>query len=124
MLSKIAPISLGQGQGPRAIAGLSEGGKSGKWVLLQNCHLAPSFMQTLEGLVEKLDDSELNPDFRLWLTACPSPAFPISILQNGVKMTIEPPKGLKMAMLRSYLSIDEDFLEEGSSKPRELRKMC
>jgi dynein heavy chain len=125
MLAKISPISLGQGQGPRAIAGLSEGGKSGKWVLLQNCHLAPSFMQTLEGLVEKLDDNDLNPDFRLWLTACPSPAFPISILQNGIKMTIEPPKGLKQAMLRSYLGIDEEFLDGGScSKPRELKKMC
>jgi dynein heavy chain len=69
MLAKINPISLGQGQGPKAIAGINEGSKSGKWVLLQNCHLAPSFMQTLEGLVEKLEDMELNDDFRLWLTS-------------------------------------------------------
>merc|ERR1719182_165162 len=122
MLAKISPISLGQGQGPRAIAGLSEGGKSGKWVLLQNCHLAPSFMQTLEGLVEKLDDNDLNPDFRLWLTACPSPAFPISILQNGVKMTIEPPKGLRMALTRSYLAMDEQWFE-GCTKPYEFKKL-
>merc|ERR1719335_615275 len=123
MLAKISPISLGQGQGPKAIAGINQGGKNGKWVLLQNCHLAPSFMQTLEGLVEKLDDNELNPDFRLWLTACPSPAFPISILQNGVKMTIEPPKGLKQAMMRSYLGFDPEFLTS-SSKTHELKKMC
>jgi len=125
MLAKINPISLGQGQGPKAIAGINEGGKSGKWVLLQNCHLAPSFMQTLEGLVEKLDANELNPDFRLWLTACPSPQFPISILQNGIKMTIEPPKGLKQAMMRSYLGIEpEFFLPENTSKPQELKKLC
>merc|ERR1740138_251896 len=111
MLAKINPISLGQGQGPKAIAGINEGGENGKWVLLQNCHLAPSFMATLEGLVEKLDPNELNKDFRLWLTACPSPQFPISILQMGVKMTIEPPKGLKQAMLRSYLGIDEQWFE-------------
>merc|ERR1740138_758930 len=123
MLAKINPISLGQGQGPKAIAGIKEGGENGKWVLLQNCHLAPSFMGTLETLVEKLDDNDLNPDFRLWLTACPSPAFPISILQNGIKMTIEPPKGLKQAMIRSYLGIEEDFLES-CEKKHELKKMC
>jgi len=125
MLAKINPISLGQGQGPKAIAGINEGGKSGKWVLLQNCHLAPSFMMTLEGLVEKLVDTpNLNDDFRLWLTACPSPNFPISILQNGIKMTIEPPKGLKQAMVRSYLSIEEDFFADGNSpKMFELKKL-
>merc|ERR1740138_1392488 len=61
MLAKINPISLGQGQGPKAIAGIKEGGQSGKWVLLQNCHLAPSFMATLETLVEKLNPDEMNP---------------------------------------------------------------
>jgi dynein heavy chain len=123
MLKNINPISLGQGQGPKAIAGIKEGGQSGKWVLLQNCHLAPSFMQTLEGEVEKLNPDELHEMFRLWMTACPSPNFPISILQLGVKMTIEPPKGLKQAMIRSYLGIDEEFFE-GLDKAKELKKLC
>jgi dynein heavy chain len=38
-------------------------------------------------------------------------------------MTIEPPKGLKMALLRSYLGIEPEWLE-GSSKPHELKKLC
>merc|ERR1719310_2137194 len=53
MLAKINPISLGQGQGPKAISGIKDGNKTGKWVLLQNCHLAPSFMAKLESIVEK-----------------------------------------------------------------------
>eukprot|EP00929_Paragymnodinium_shiwhaense_P087551 TRINITY_DN476_c0_g7_i1.p1 TRINITY_DN476_c0_g7~~TRINITY_DN476_c0_g7_i1.p1 ORF type:complete len:2666 (-),score=827.08 TRINITY_DN476_c0_g7_i1:96-7328(-) len=122
MLANINPISLGQGQGPKAINGIKEGTKTGQWVLLQNCHLAPSFMATLEGIVEKFEPEDMHESFRLWLTACPSPAFPISILQLGIKMTIEPPKGLKQAMLRAYLSFDEEWFES-CKKPAEFKKM-
>jgi len=124
MLAKINPISLGQGQGPRAESGIEEGSKTGKWVLLQNCHLAPSFMNRLESLVEgfAIQADTLNSDFRLWLTACPSPIFPISILQSSIKMTIEPPKGLKQALTRAYMGFDEEWFE-GCTKPYEFKKM-
>merc|ERR1711971_22547 len=102
MLSKIVPISLGQGQGPKATAGIKDGVKNGKWVLLQNCHLGLSYMPTLEGIMEGWKLEEMNPMFRLWLTACPSPDFPISILQGAIKMTIEPPKGLRNSLQRAY----------------------
>merc|ERR1719399_1381662 len=36
MLANIVPISLGQGQGPKATAGIKDGVQNGKWVLLQN----------------------------------------------------------------------------------------
>lgn len=34
---------------------------------------------------------ELNPAFRLMLTAMPCDYFPVTILQNGMKLTCEPP---------------------------------
>ena len=82
----------------------------GLWVFFQNCHLAPSWMPSLERLVEHIDPEHVHKDFRLWLTSMPSPKFPVMILQNGSKMTVEPPRGIKANLLKSYNTITEDFL--------------
>ncbi|NXE09964.1 DYH1 protein, partial [Lophotis ruficrista] len=107
---KLSAISLGQGQGPRAEAMIHSAMEQGNWVFFQNCHLAPSWMPSLERLVEGIDPSKVHQDFRLWLTSLPSSHFPVSILQKGSKMTIEPPHGVKANLLKSYISFSDDFL--------------
>jgi dynein heavy chain len=46
----------------------------------------------------------------------PSPQFPVMILQNGSKMTVEPPRGIKANLLRSYITLNDDFLTSCTGK--------
>ena len=106
----LASLSLGQGQGEIAEKAIKNAMTEGKWVLLQNCHLAPSFMLELERILENAEN--INKDFRIWLTSMPSNIFPVAILMKGIKMTYEPPRGLRNNLLRTYGTQDASKFEE------------
>lgn len=121
MSKKLESISLGKGQDKKAESMIQDAATRGGWVLLMNCHLATSFMPKLEQIVENLDDSN-HRDFRLWLTSMPNKDFPVSTLQNSVKMTLEPPSGLRQNILRTYEAIETKDFEE-CTKPEPYKKL-
>jgi len=116
---KMKFMALGQGQGPVAQSMLEVGSQRGHWVMLQNCHLLPSWLKTLEKLLEQLHNP--HADFRLWLTTDPTDKFPIGILQRSLKVVTEPPNGLRLNMLASYSKVSEEVL---SSCPHPAFRPC
>lgn len=120
MYDKTKTISLGQGQGARAAKMIEDGIQMGHWVVLQNCHVSEQWMDDLEQIFIGIETAEnVHRDFRLWCTSKSYSSFPVSILQNSVKITNEPPKGLKMNLLRiynSHLVPDEPIFNNNSPK--------
>jgi dynein heavy chain len=117
---KMENCSLGQGQAPIATKMIEDGLVEGNWVFLVNCHLSISWMPALEKIIDGFADGEADPhpDFRLWLSSSPHPKFPIAILQRGIKMTTEPPTGLKANLLRLYNLLTEEQFERANQKSK------
>jgi dynein heavy chain len=85
-------------------------------------------MPELDRICEALDPNPAAPgvaSFRLWMTSYPSPAFPVNVLQSAVKMTNEPPRGLRANVRRSLgqepLSLDAFF--EGCARPAAFKRL-
>jgi len=64
----------------------------------------PKFLTDLEKQLEKIAQSigAGNPNFRLFLSAKPSSQIPIGILDKSIKLSNEPPSGLRANMQRAW----------------------
>ncbi|OMJ92498.1 hypothetical protein SteCoe_4738 [Stentor coeruleus] len=108
--NKFKPLALGQGMGVQAIEFLKTGAQRGHWVMLQNCHLLTKWLKELEKELEQI--TKPHTDFRLWLTTEPTNQFPLSILQQSLKVVTEPPDGLKQNMRALFSKISDESLKE------------
>lgn len=99
----VTSIAIGSSEGfTQAERAVDNASKSGRWVLLKNVHLAPSWLTQLE---KKLHVIRPNPQFRLILTAEIHPKLPISVIQQSRVVVFEPATGLKANILRSLSSL-------------------
>ena len=118
-------IALGEGQDVVANAKLDMAHKEGHWVMLQNVHLMPDFLLELEKRLAVFALEGSDPNFRLFLTSDPSNAIPIGLLERSIKLTNEPPAGLKANLLRAFtFFIKEEFEEKDTKVKTILFSLC
>ena len=113
MSDKLYTVALGQGQASIATEFIRRAHQQGGWVFLANCHLMISWLPELQKIVEEFEIEKPHPDFRLWLSSNPTPEFPLALLQRSLKMTTEPPKGLRANLARLYATcVSEDSFRQ------------
>ncbi|NXB98994.1 DYH17 protein, partial [Orthonyx spaldingii] len=121
---KIHNVSLGQGQEIVAEHAMEVAAAEGHWVILQNIHLVARWLGTLEKLVEQ-HSLESHPEYRLFMSAEPAPTpeshiIPQGLLDNSIKITNEPPTGMR-ANLHGALDLFSQETLEQCSKENEFR---
>jgi len=57
-----------------------------------------------------------HPNFRLFLSADPSPGIPIGILDRSIKLTNEPPEGMLANLRRSFACFSKEDFEDRDAK--------
>ncbi|KJH46849.1 dynein heavy chain [Dictyocaulus viviparus] len=102
-LHKYTAISMGQGQEKATTTAIRTAAVDGHWVCLQNVHL----MLNIIPIIQKELASEIpHEQFRLWMTTEEEKKFPAIMLQQSLKITFEPPPGIRNNLLRTYSQID------------------
>lgn len=108
-------ISLGQGQEVVAEQAMDVAAKEGHWVILQNIHLVAKWLPTLEKKLEAYSEGS-NDSYRVYISAEPAATrdahiIPQGILQSAIKITNEPPTGMKANVEKAFHCFSQDTLE-------------
>jgi len=109
-------VALGEGQDVVAMNKMDLGHKDGHWVMLQNVHLMPRFLVELEKKLDQFSVEGSHPNFRLFLSSDPSDNIPIGILERSIKLTNEPPQGMKQNMKRAFTFFTKEDFEDKDLK--------
>ncbi|XP_059610821.1 dynein beta chain, ciliary-like [Phlebotomus argentipes] len=117
-------VSLGQGQEAIAEDAIARGATEGHWVILQNIHLVAKWLPILEKRIYEAT-REPHESFRLFLSAEPAEVaeyniLPQGILESAIKVTNEPPSGIR-ANLHGALNQFTQATLEMSPKEREFK---
>merc|ERR1719189_2984298 len=108
---------MGQGQDVIAMKKLKVAHAEGHWVVLENIHLMPKWCKELEKTLDEYDSSlDLHNEFRLFLSAEPSQGIPIGILERSIKLTNEPPQGMKANLKRAFANFTKEDFEDRDAK--------
>eukprot|EP00920_Eleutheroschizon_duboscqi_P007067 GHVT01016341.1.p1 GENE.GHVT01016341.1~~GHVT01016341.1.p1 ORF type:complete len:1297 (+),score=210.58 GHVT01016341.1:217-3891(+) len=115
-------IAIGPGLSRKATTLIERATAAGRWVIIQNIELLPSWLPQLEELVNNWQPEQLHHQFRLLLMCSTSGCrhVPDGLLAVCAKVTMESPAGLQAAVLDAgrrlnswkHLAEDSNWSEE------------
>ena len=113
-------VSMGQGQDVIAMRNLENAHRNGHWVVLNNVHLMPRWLIELEKRLDEFALEGSHKRFRLFLSSDAANSIPIGLLNRCIKITNEPPAGLKANIKRAFASLNKETFEEYDSKMKSI----
>jgi len=83
-------------------------------------------MLAMEEIVKSVAEkpTEIHEDFRWFLSSMPAKSFPVSVLQNSVKVTNEPPKGLRSNVKRAFAELTPNWFQDNGQQHRPVESQC
>ena len=112
-------VSMGQGQDVVAMACLESAHRNGHWVILNNIHLMTRWMGELEKKLDEFaQEGGSHAKMRLFFTSDPSTNIPIGVLNRCIKVTNEPPAGLKANLKRAWANFPKQDIDDADSKTK------
>jgi dynein heavy chain len=76
----------------------------------------PDFLIELEKRLDAFAREGSSPQFRLFISSDPSNDIPIGLLQRSIKLTNEPPMGVKQNMKRAFGFFSKEYIEDKDPK--------
>ena len=113
-------VSMGQGQDKIAMQYLETAHRNGSWVILNNIHLMPSWLNELEKKLDVFALEGSHQRFRIFVSSDPSKGIPVGILARAIKLTNEPPAGLKANLKRAFCIFSREYIEEADAKTKSI----
>jgi len=76
----------------------------------------PGFLLDLEKKLDAFAAEGSNPSFRLFVSSDPNKAIPIGLLERSIKLTNEPPQGVKQNIKRAFTQFTKEDIEDKDPK--------
>ena len=111
-------VSLGQGQDIVAQERLDMGHRQGHWVVLNNVHLMPRWLRHVEKMLDAFAVEGSHSSFRVFMSSDPSKTIPNGILERCIKLTNDPPSGLKANLKQAFCAFSKEDYEELEPRTR------
>lgn len=94
--------------------------KDGYWVMLSNIHLMVGWLKELLKIIDNLANTMIHNNFRLFLSSDASNGIPISLLDRSIKLTNEPPIGIKENTKKAWNNLKVDGFDNKDPKEKNI----